>query len=75
MPKEDSGDRQGWSIGHGSGGRTRRLRLERSLADRAMRINAETADALAALVIDLGTRVVHYSSDYGFDGAKARACY
>lgn len=40
---------------------------------RAMRINAEAAGELAALAADRGALIVHYSSDYVFDGAKAGA--
>lgn len=49
--------------------------VERAEEDavRAMRINAEAAGELAALAADRGALMVHYSSDYVFDGAKAGA--
>lgn len=47
--------------------------VERAEEDpvRAMRINAEAAGELAALAASRGALIVHYSSDYVFDGAKA----
>ena len=47
--------------------------VERAEEDtvRAMRINAEAAGELAALAADRGALIVHYSSDYVFNGAKA----
>lgn len=47
--------------------------VERAEEDavRAMRVNAEAAGELAALAADRGALIVHYSSDYVFDGAKA----
>ncbi|AKP91286.1 dTDP-4-dehydrorhamnose reductase [Achromobacter ruhlandii] len=49
--------------------------VERAEEDtvRAMRVNAEAAGELAALAADRGALIVHYSSDYVFDGAKAGA--
>jgi len=49
--------------------------VERAEEDpvRAMRINAEAAGELSALAADRGALIVHYSSDYVFDGAKAGA--
>lgn len=49
--------------------------VERAEEDtvRAMRVNAEAAGELAALAADRGALVVHYSSDYVFDGAKSGA--
>mgnify|MGYP002041145114 FL=1 len=49
--------------------------VERAEQDpvRAMRINAEAAGELAALAAGRGALIVHYSSDYVFDGAKAGA--
>lgn len=49
--------------------------VERAEEDsvRAMRINAEAAGELAALAAARGALIVHYSSDYVFDGAKAGA--
>ncbi|KAG0755802.1 hypothetical protein G6F22_020495 [Rhizopus arrhizus] len=35
-----------------------------------MRINAEAAGELAALAASRGALIVHYSSDYVFDGEK-----
>jgi dTDP-4-dehydrorhamnose reductase len=40
-------------------------------AVRAMRINAEAAGELAALAASRAALIVHYSSDYVFDGAKS----
>lgn len=47
--------------------------VERAEEDpvRAMRINGEAAGELAALAASRGALIVHYSSDYVFDGAKA----
>ncbi|CAB3661612.1 dTDP-4-dehydrorhamnose reductase [Achromobacter pulmonis] len=47
--------------------------VERAEEDtvRAMRINAEAAGELSALAAERGALIVHYSSDYVFDGAKA----
>ncbi|WP_336731013.1 dTDP-4-dehydrorhamnose reductase [Achromobacter ruhlandii] len=42
-------------------------------AARAMRVNAQAVGELAALAADRGALIVHYSSDYVFDGAKAGA--
>lgn len=42
--------------------------------DRARRVNAEAPAHLAAMCRDAGVRVVHFSTDYVFDGAK-RAPY
>lgn len=49
--------------------------VERAEEDpvRAMRINAEAAGELAALAAERGALIVHYSSDYVFDGAKVGA--
>lgn len=46
--------------------------VERAEEDvvRAMRINAEAAGELAALAASRGALIVHYSSDYVFDGEK-----
>ncbi|WP_454673572.1 dTDP-4-dehydrorhamnose reductase [Achromobacter pestifer] len=46
--------------------------VERAEEDvvRAMRINGEAAGELAALAASRGALIVHYSSDYVFDGAK-----
>lgn len=46
--------------------------VERAEEDvvRAMRINAEAAGELAALAASRGALIVHYSSDYVFDGKK-----
>lgn len=46
--------------------------IERAEEDpvRAMRINGEAAGELAALAASRGALIVHYSSDYVFDGAK-----
>jgi len=40
-------------------------------AVRAMRVNAEAAGELAALAASRAALIVHYSSDYVFDGAKS----
>jgi len=47
--------------------------VERAEEDpvRAMRINGEAAGELSALAASRGALIVHYSSDYVFDGAKA----
>lgn len=49
--------------------------VERAEEDtvRAMRINAEAAGELSALAAARGALIIHYSSDYVFDGAKAGA--
>lgn len=49
--------------------------VERAEEDavRAMRINAEAAGELATLAAGRGALIVHYSSDYVFDGAKGSA--
>ncbi|WP_183015136.1 dTDP-4-dehydrorhamnose reductase [Achromobacter sp. UMC46] len=49
--------------------------IERAEEDvvRAMRINGEAAGELAALGASRGALIVHYSSDYVFDGAKPGA--
>ncbi|MCY1206492.1 dTDP-4-dehydrorhamnose reductase [compost metagenome] len=46
--------------------------VERAEEDpvRAMRINGEAAGELSALAASRGALIVHYSSDYVFDGAK-----
>jgi dTDP-4-dehydrorhamnose reductase len=40
-------------------------------ADRAQRVNATAVAALARAAADLGATLVHYSTDYVFDGTKA----
>lgn len=41
-------------------------------ADAAFRVNAEAPAAIAAACAGIGTRLVHYSTDYVFDGGASR---
>ncbi|QRY80151.1 dTDP-4-dehydrorhamnose reductase [Pseudomonas sp. PDNC002] len=40
--------------------------------ERAQRVNADAVDLLATLAADLGAWLVHYSTDYVFDGSGSR---
>jgi len=49
------------------------VNLAESEPDQAMRVNAEAPAVMAEEAARLGAALVHYSSDYVFDGRKSRA--